>query len=96
MQHGARTKFHLIDRGWNYGEKKWELHAWARHGHTRMSEYVQWKKLQFIRDERRRGKREIAASMIEEVYDARYFRRETESDAVLSNVRGGSKIGCMQ
>lgn len=63
MQHGVRTKYHLIDWGWNYGGEKWMSHAWTRRGHTRPSLYLRWMKRQFIRDERNRGKHEIATSL---------------------------------
>ena len=63
MQHGVRTKYHLIDVGYNYGEEKWMSHAWARRGHTCYSRYCHFWKRRFNRDERIRGKHEIAASL---------------------------------
>jgi len=59
MQHGVRTKYHLIDLGYNYGETKWMNHAWAKHGCTRTSGYCRWMKHEFVQAERRRGKEEI-------------------------------------
>lgn len=56
MQHGVKTKFHLIDWGWNYGETKWMASHWTRRGHTRYSRWCHFWKRWFVRSERRRGK----------------------------------------
>lgn len=58
MQHGVRTKYHLIDPGWNYGETKWALRTFGRRGHTCPSRYQRFLKREFVRAERRRGKKE--------------------------------------
>jgi len=58
MQHGARTKYHLIDFNWTYGEIKWMHHAWSRRGHTLFSHWLHFWKREFNRIERRRGKKE--------------------------------------
>lgn len=56
MQHGARTKYHLIDWNWTYGEEKWVCCHWTRRGHTRYSRYCHFWKREYIRAARRRGK----------------------------------------
>lgn len=56
MLHGSRTKFHLLDVGWNYEELKC---AWRKRGNVgRERRAINWYKRQFARAERRRGKRE--------------------------------------
>jgi hypothetical protein len=63
MQHGVRTKYHLIDPGLDYGESKWMNHAYARRGCTRTSGYCRWMKHEFVQAERRRGKRECSVPL---------------------------------
>jgi len=59
VQHGVRTKYHLIDWGWNYGEEKWMNSHWPRRGHTLFSLYCRFMKHQYVQAERRRGKAEV-------------------------------------
>jgi len=68
MQHGGRTKYHLVDPGWNYGETKWMCHVWPRRGHTRFSRYLHFWKREFVRVERRRGRRESREALDEHYY----------------------------
>lgn len=59
MQHGIKTKYHLLDPGFFYTEWKWMRHHWTRKGHTRFSITLHWMKRKFARDERHRGKQEV-------------------------------------
>jgi hypothetical protein len=63
MQHGIRTKYHLTDFNWTYGEIKWMNHAWARRGHTQFSHYLHFWKREYRQRERRRGKAEAQAGL---------------------------------
>jgi hypothetical protein len=62
MQHGIRTKYHLLDPGWNYGELKWMTHSWGRGYVGNDRKAIKWYKRQFARAERRRGAREASFS----------------------------------
>ena len=59
MQHGERTKYHLLDPGWFYGEFRWISHAWSKRGlisGQRRAKALRWYKRQFVRAERRRNR----------------------------------------
>ncbi|MFH1184526.1 MAG: hypothetical protein V1755_05745 [Chloroflexota bacterium] len=59
MQHGERTKYHLLDLGWFYGEFRWISHTWSKRGEISgqgRAQALRRYKRQFVRSERRRGK----------------------------------------
>ena len=59
MHHGIRTKHHLLDPGWDYGELKWLAHHWSKRGQIgNERRAIRLHKRRFARAERRRGKRE--------------------------------------
>jgi len=60
MHHGVRTKYHLLDPAWEYGELKWLAHHWSKRGLVDNKRVpIRRFKRQFARAERRRGKLEI-------------------------------------